>query len=81
LYNNTRGQLAVRILIHAVNWPRVLKYTRPIVQLVSTGPTACIYVATCTGPTVRHVYSDRTRGELQVAKNNFFYRSSYARAN
>jgi hypothetical protein len=42
------------------------------VQLVSTGPTACIYVATCTRPTVRHVYSDRTRGELQVAKNNFF---------
>jgi hypothetical protein len=39
---------------------------------VSTGPTACIYVATCTRPTVRHVYSDRTRGELQVAKNNFF---------
>jgi hypothetical protein len=29
-------------------------------------------VATCTRPTVRHVYSDRTRGELQVAKNNFF---------
>jgi hypothetical protein len=52
--------------------PRVLKYTRPIVQLVSTGSTACIYVATCTRPTVRHVYSDRTRGELQVTKNNFF---------
>jgi hypothetical protein len=33
---------------------------------------ACIYVATCTRPTVRHVYSDRTRGDLQVAKNNFF---------
>jgi hypothetical protein len=77
VYFNTRGQLAARILIHAANWPRVLKYTRPIVQLVSTGPTACIYVATCTRPTVRHVYSDRTRGELQVAKNNFFC-SEYA---
>jgi len=65
VYFNTRSQLAARILIHAANWPRVLKYTRPIVQLVSTGPTACIYVATCTRPTVRHVYSDRTRGEKQ----------------
>jgi len=64
MYNNTRGQLAARILIHAANWPHVLKYTRPIVQLVPTGSTACIYVATCTRPIVRHVYSDRTRGEL-----------------
>jgi hypothetical protein len=73
VYFNTRGQLlAACILIHAANWPRVLKYTRLIAQLVSTGLAACIYVATCTRPTVRHVYSDRTRGDLQVAKNNFF---------
>jgi hypothetical protein len=39
---------------------------------VPTGSAACMYVATCTRPTVRHVYSDRTRGELQVAKINFF---------
>jgi len=73
VYNNTRGQqFAACIKIHAANWPRVLKYTRLIAQLVSTGVAACIYVATCTRPTVRHVYSDRTRGDLQVAKNNFF---------
>jgi hypothetical protein len=39
---------------------------------VSSGFATCIYVATCTWPTVRHVYSDRTRGDLQVAKNKFF---------
>jgi hypothetical protein len=64
---------ATCILIHVANWPRVLKYTWPTVQLVSTGFTTCIYVATCTWPTVRHVYSDRTRGELQVAKIFFFF--------
>jgi hypothetical protein len=31
-----------------------------------------MYAATYTRPTVRHVYSDRTRGELQVAKFMFF---------
>jgi len=57
VYFNTRGQVAACILT---------------VQLVSPESTTCIYVATCTWPTVRHVYSDRTRGELQVAKNYFF---------
>jgi hypothetical protein len=64
VYINTRGQLAVRTNVHAANWPRVLKYTWPIVQLVLPRSTACMYVATYTRPTVRHVYSDRTRGEL-----------------
>jgi hypothetical protein len=58
--------------VHAANWPSVLKYTRPIVQLVLPRFTACMYVATYTRLTVCHVYSDRTRGELQVAKIKFF---------
>jgi len=73
VYNNTRGQLlAACINVHAANWPRVLKYTRPIVHLAFPKSTACMYAATYKRPTVRHMYSDRTRGELQVAKFIFF---------
>jgi hypothetical protein len=39
---------------------------------VSPGFTTCFHVATCTWPTVRHVYGHCTRGKMQVAKNNFF---------
>jgi len=34
VYYYTRGQMAACINVHAANWPRVLKYTRPTVQLV-----------------------------------------------
>jgi len=62
----------VYIILHAARWPRVLMYTRPIVHLAFPKSTACMYAATYTRPTVRHVYNDRTRGELQVAKFMFF---------
>jgi hypothetical protein len=38
VYINTRGYLAALINVHAANWPRVLKYTRPIVHLALPSP-------------------------------------------
>lgn len=69
VYINT---MAALINVHAANWPHVLKYTRPIVHLAFPKSTACMYAATYTRLTFSHVYSDRTRGELQVAKSSVF---------
>jgi len=65
VYNNTRGQLAALINVHAANC-----------AFSTTKSTACMYAATYTRLTVRHVYSDCTRDELQVAKSSVFCSSS-----
>jgi len=54
-------KLAACIKIHAANC-----------AFSTTKSTACMYAATYTRLTVRHVYSDCTRGELQVAKSSVF---------